>query len=637
MAASRKMTVRAKSKHIGHACEGHLRGMLTHLPGVRQDRVVRALPFESPVEPDAVLLDKTGKVRAVFIVAFWGEAGSSHKKLHRTRTEFNESLRARAQAPTLFSADFQIVTVLYGAEGGWKEQILSDLGRQCAPMLFLPRALAARAAEQIVEKSFAEYCVTWESGQNDAREQLEASVAGRSLTVSEQGLLKLLERSLKAGGGTANTAPPALHESTVRLPVEEIRTRYRQGLGLLSLFPDDEVRAWKAGRSASHGPAAQQFARRAHFLGMGELSAQNSILGKKLAAFRLREPYDGSGRYEPHRPDFASWQALEVTDLEWILQAHREKTRNASKVFQGGAFDQCAGNVDGICSALAKQGRRVLTALRKHDLAGAASALANGGAVTAESWHPAVDEAQLFAVWAIAACALATARGDRAVRTQFDTRRQSAPDAATAKQLAQAILAAPDAINLFESAITFSAKVVTGDLVELAGIERPRLFSLDEPCSWLADVYMTLTTNSSHNPLNEILRRWLERRFPQVQWQGWPAARSVSPTVVCPEADARRQWCVVGRGNDGTLIAAETKAVTANNWGNKSKELYDKVAELRRVAVEANRKSLGILLFDGDLPTEVRRELSSGIGHDEVWSVDEVLAELRGGVGGRRA
>jgi hypothetical protein len=139
---------------------------------------------------------------------------------------------------------------------------------------------------------------------------------------------------------------------------------------------------------------------------------------------------------------------------------------------------------------------------------------------------------------------------------------------------------------------------------------------------------MTLTTNSSHNPLNEILIRWLALRFPKYSFQGWPDRRSVSLTVAIPGTNSRRQWCTIG-GDARHVVAAETKAVTANNWGNKSKELYDRVSELRKVATGAGVKAKSILLFDGDLSSELLAELSTGIGHDEVWTVDEILGELR--------
>src|SRR5437867_4096300 len=133
MPPRRTVTARATTKHIGHACEGHLRGVLRHLARIRGVSVARQLPVDFPVDSDALLIDPRGKVSAIFIVAYWGEAGSSHKKLHRTRTEFNELLRARYERPDAFNDNFRVVTVIYGAKGGWKEQILSDLAAQCPP------------------------------------------------------------------------------------------------------------------------------------------------------------------------------------------------------------------------------------------------------------------------------------------------------------------------------------------------------------------------------------------------------------------------------------------------------------------------------------------------------------------------
>ena len=141
----------------------------------------------------------------------------------------------------------------------------------------------------------------------------------------------------------------------------------------------------------------------------------------------------------------------------------------------------------------------------------------------------------------------------------------------------------------------------------------------------MADFYNTLTTNPSHNPLNEILLRWLTMRFPALEWRGWPNQRGTGPSV--SDDGGRRQWTFVSR-TDALVICAEAKSVTANNWGNKSKEIFDRVAELRTACASAGIECLTLLMFDGDLSQDNLRELSSGIAHDEIWGVDEVPAKL---------
>jgi len=77
------------------------------------------------------------------------------------------------------------------------------------------------------------------------------------------------------------------------------------------------------------------------------------------------------------------------------------------------------------------------------------------------------------------------------------------------------------------------------------------------------------------------------------------------------------------------LVCGEVKTVTANHWGDKSKEIYDRIGELNRAAHIEEREVLSILLFDGDLGREALEELQTGIAHKEIWTVDEVLEELR--------
>ena len=43
----------------------------------------------------------------------------------------------------------------------------------------------------------------------------------------------------------------------------------------------------------------------------------------------------------------------------------------------------------------------------------------------------------------------------------------------------------------------------------------------------------------------------------------------------------------------------------------------------------AGLESLSILVFDGDLSPQNIQELNSGIAHDEIWTVDEVIADMR--------
>lgn len=238
---SRKITGLNKNKHFGHACEGHLRGLLLHIPSVNKDHLSRALPFQTAVESDAILLNPDGKIRAIFVVAFWEHAGSSEKKLYRTRTEYNEIACALSKHPDAFAKDFKVVTVVYGSESGWKAKVLGDLRQDCAPVIFLPDLLGKKETKLLAGELFRTYCVRWEAGA-DARKHVEDSVAGRALSAIERKLLAAVMESLRRKGlAVRETVLPAC---SVRLPEKCISSRYRQALGVLSLFSDEEIGKW---------------------------------------------------------------------------------------------------------------------------------------------------------------------------------------------------------------------------------------------------------------------------------------------------------------------------------------------------------------------------------------------------------
>jgi hypothetical protein len=624
--ARRKLTKRNRSKHVGHACEGHLRGLLLHLPGVTEARLTRTLPFVTPVKSDAIVLDNTGKLRAIFVVAFWDHAGSSEKKLYRTRTEFNELVRERSRQPDLFAKNFQIVTVLYGSDSGWKKQVLRDVLAECAPALFLPAVLGPGPADAMVRDIFTGYAEHWEAGRPNARQYVETSVAGRSLDATERKLLKALAGCLTGSRPTKKTV--TLVRSTVRLPPRPVRTRYRQAFGVLSLFPNVEIDQWISHRSPLVNAFTERFVRRAVFLDMGRLLVTPSIAGRTIINFVPRSAHDASGNYEPHRPDFTSWEQCKREDIHWILNAHRDKASHSSQVFAGGALDQCFGNYEDICLTIATAGKSLLKAINNGDLMAATEVLAGGAPVGSENWQPCAGRAVFYPLWGFAVSALAIAVSDRGIRSEYDARRQSSPERRTAEKLARRLAASALAQKVLHEAIAFAGLLPAAPLDTVARLEQPRLLQLDEPCSWVADAYMTLASNASHNPLNEVLLRWLAQRFNTHDFIGWPASRSVAFSAVSRRATSRRQWCVIGVKGKG-VIAAESKAVTSNNWGNKSKELYDRVSELRKAASQVDVQAKSVLLFDGDLTSEIMAELATGIGHDEVWTVDEVLALLR--------
>lgn len=626
MPNKRTINDRARGKHVGHACEGHLRGLLTHLPGVTPDQITRTLPFESPVEPDAVLLSLDNRVRAVFIVAYWENSDNSHIKYYRTRTEYLEVLRAAELDPSRFDEGFTVITVLYGAANGWKEKLLNDMANQCAPMVFVPR-ISGCDWQSLVGFAYRTYLDRWEAGYTDAREYVEHAVGLDTLDSNCILLLSEIASALLAPR-IAHQEQPA-RSSPARIPSAQVSTRYRQPLGILSLFRPEEINAWRASRNLASEALVQDFALRAHFLDMGKLSVTTSIRRDVIVSFHPRQAIEPDGRYAPHLPDFEKWERLASEDLSWILDAHRERTGSTSSVFRGGTYDQCAGNYRQIAAALLEGIPSLIESLHNGNTQRFSETMLAASLTEPETWHPALGNASMCPLWSIAVCALAIAVNKRKIRSDFTSRRLDVPSGPDSMALFRAISPVNIAVQtLLTETLNYLESIYKGDLESLAKCERPRMFSISEPCSWLADHYNTLTTSSSHNPLNEVLSQYLTTRFPDVDWFGWPTRRSVSASVVLGDAGGRRQWAMAGVDGE-CLVCGEVKTVTANHWGDKSKEIYDRIGELNRAAHIEEREVLSILLFDGDLGREALEELQTGIAHKEIWTVDEVLEELR--------
>ena len=192
--------------------------------------------------------------------------------------------------------------------------------------------------------------------------------------------------------------------------------------------------------------------------------------------------------------------------------------------------------------------------------------------------------------------------------------------------MARDLVRLPESVRVLEEVVSFCTAMLTKDLGVIAAAKVPDLFEPANPSSLLKDFYNTLTTNSSHNPLNTPVRKWLETKHPGYTWHGWLNRRSVSVSDVLGVKVGRRQWQFIGVSADKkTVVSAEVKSITGNNWGNKSKELYDRVAETRATAIAAGVKITCIGILDGDIGKEEFAELGTGIGYDEVYSINEIL------------
>jgi hypothetical protein len=313
-----------------------------------------------------------------------------------------------------------------------------------------------------------------------------------------------------------------------------------------------------------------------------------------------------------------------------ILESHRQRTCNPTSVFRGGTYDQIAGNWQDICNRINEFIPQIMNSLEIEDENTFIEITCSEEPVTAPDWHPAYDMAYHFPVWAFVVCSLAIAQDERKIRSAFGARRQNQPSEDESAQLFDKCLEhKPVVISLLEELVAFSALLFSGALIDLTKAVRPKLLSIDEPCSWFADFYNTLTTNSSHNPLNEVVSIWLKNKFPNLEWFGWSDRRSVSLQNIFGEDVGRRQWQFIGLNrSEGKFIAGEVKSITQNHWGDKSKELYDRVAETRAAAQQIGWDDHTVCVIDGDVGSEQLEELRTGIGHDEIASIDEVIEEV---------
>ena len=628
----RTINRKAEGKHIGHACEGHLRGIVKRALAGTGLSLVREFPFSFHVNPDVIVLDNKGRVHTVIIVAFWNNADNSHMKYYRCRSEYAGVMTAIARQPEHFAKKPVVCVVLYGAPGGWKEQILQDLKTQCSPCFYLPNTFSAKEAAQLVRIAMAEYKPHWESGKSDSREYVEEITASkRRLEPSEQKLLRLIRKLLQKSFAAKAAPPisPTRVKSSIRIPGSPIATRYRQALGFLSLFPNAEIVASQAlARSGIPAGSATDYALRAHFLGLGRIIERKAI-GRTVLVFEPKSAVRlvaGKSVYAPDLLDFESWREIPQPKLLSILNSHRELTRNPGDVFEGGAFDQCIGNWRDICVEISTNTPAVLHAINAGDNDKLAKALLKSTSVGPEAWHPANRKAKFFPSWALAACAVASSKSDRALRSAFSARTQLRPSEEQANQLAKVLSRTASCAELLAHAVTFCSVMLSCDIRSVANTATPEVISPDNPCSLLKDFYNTLTTNSSHNPLNCPVHDWLLAKYSDFLWHGWPNRRSVGIAKLLKKGGGRRQWQFAGIDpKSRTVVAAEVKSITANHWGDKSKEIYDRVAETRATASAAGYDLVCIGVFDGDVGNAEFRELETGIGYDQVYSIKEVL------------
>jgi hypothetical protein len=634
-AAPARRAADAPGKHRGHAVEGHCRGLVAHLVRGTGRRVLRELPFPFPVNPDLVVAGEHGELHALGIVAYAEDARGTDKKFYRTRAEYHEILRRLVEEPARFAADFTPLVVVYGTAGGWKRELLADLRRHCPPTLFLPDLVGARRADRVVERAYACYRAHGQAGSARARAEVEEEVAGRPLSPSEHALEREIGRALARplARSAARRTVAGCRRTAAPVP-SPFQTRYRQGLSLASLFRDAELLAWRSeARTLDAGAtgALRECVCRGLFLDLVRVEERATLLSRALVA-QPRRPVVG-GDYAPGRPDFSSWEELPAARVVELLGEHRALPRSHPATFRAGALDQVAGSWRAHAALWASRLEPVAAALERRREREVAAALREEPAIAAEPWQPSAGMAAAAGLRGLLVAALATVSRSRKVLSALGAR--GAPGrggAARASTLAARLVARPEAEELaalLRDVQRLAAQLLAGDLRGIARSPRPRLLSLDEPCSWVSAWYLAIVTNPSHNPLGGAALRWLRARFPGHRWTGWPERRSAPLRAVAPRHAGRVEWQFIGvqgrRGRQGgEVVCAEVRSVTANHVGDKSKEIFDRNDETRRAV--AGVRTVGFL--DGDLDPKVLSELAEGRGYDEVRSIRELFAEV---------
>lgn len=622
MGSSRQLRDSATGKHIGHACEAHLRAALRIYANSRGITVSRAFEIDGQVvKPDAVLTRSDGKIAAVVVCAYWDHSGSSEKKYYRTRIEYTVTHNLRSKYPDKFSKDFKVLTFFYGSKSGWKDLILEDLKKSCIPFVFLPDISSNWS--DVVKSAFQVYQKLWETGKAKTRELSEDYLMSNpDQTVTF--VLDAITPHLGDKRGSPTRTQAAVHH--VKSPEAGYSTRARQALGVLALVRDVDVLAWHA----NGGPADEciSMARTLFFLDCASLFTKKRANG--LAGVRWIHPrmaLDEAGKYAPGKPDLNLWTKHDRARLVQLLGLHRQgpaiyqSMKNAARV-------QAYSNIESVVMTWVRAAHVLNKAPRVSSLEGLWRLVSHlNTPVTTLEWHSChALSAMSYPLRDLIACSAACVVGIRSIRTELGCGR--------AKQdLGQSVNVArqhvPGIVNQIRDAAKFAQFCISDDFLdpEVEIPSRPEVLDLEAPQSLTSSLYNLLTTHPTHNPLGHLLLAYLRTMYPGNKWEGWPIKRSVPIKEIFPNTTCRREWQIWSRIDD-SFVFAEVKSVTDNHWGDKSKEIYDRILDTREACASNGVSCRCICLYDGDFFNEAYQEMQSGIGYDLVLGVDECLQEL---------
>lgn len=633
--ANKTIPARSRGQHIGYAVEANLRGLLKSVYQGPQYSIEKSLPFEFHVRPDIVVLEN-GKVKRVFIVAYNTVQENSNMKFYRTRSEFIELLKECRSGSDRFCPDFTPVIFFYGSESGWKDAIINDLKSDYQPFIFLPVEIGIAEAQEQVAKIFSDYSKWFSTKGANALSEIEEKSQLQQY-VYDKKICKILAK-LKAVPSNRDDAHKEAHDASLaRAPAELFSSRYRQGLSIFSLLPfysleffllrlipppldDDKIR----------------FIRLVKLLDLGDLIPQRRVGLDPLDRIKFfpRDRIDlSTGKRVAFKPDFYDFLRIEEPKLKSIVSKHRAVTKYNPKTFNSGAIEHCIGNIDFVidvfgrflplCSEYLGSGQhnKLLDVINKSPL------------VSPPAWLDEIyDKAFINPVWEAVVCALRMSQQISNPDAQVHSPaafRFTANGKHSNENLLSTIAHSDTSLaaDLLNEAAVFVRTLGCKDVSKIVSLEKPRLFDLDTRESWSNANYRAITTNKSHNPLNILLGSLLRYYHGQYKMFGWPDVRSVALShVFDSDTVGRTQWQMIGKSARDGFLFAESRTITLNNWGNKSKEIFDRISEVRLQSSKLGIMCITICLIDGDVDSAVMEELKSSRGYDYVYSVDEAVA-----------
>jgi hypothetical protein len=588
--------------------------------------------------------------------------GNSDMKWKRSRPEYveSETLATRLPAVRLDPA-YRTVMVVFGSK--WKGQVLDDFSRQLRPSIIVCRHLSE--AEELVLFRAVER-IYW-TFKGDRTQETAAYISAHPYQVPHsQAILRLLSRAI---WGKRQAKPTPLITSELRrLKVAKratrlpppFWTRYNHGLSLLALFPPDEQRALFELHSARElqptdlAEPAQSALVRALFLGVVSLVEVHRIRRKGeragvRVAFHLRRSvadFDFDFIFSRMPSKFATGMVVDLLGL----------ARDAPATFQGAVSSLRMSNLEALVEPAQWINRALLAHLNgKGGLDEIVEALRNHATVLPlpSVWRGSATP--LLAAWSYGVALVITLHGDRNASKRHRMSRVDVPTATEAKQLIRALLAGdkdlaiaklrqtsawltaldqrdwPVLSRLSTSRTRWLAAVGaarTGSDWEAADrLERDLPIAVDMfiPSSWLQWQYNVLATHPSFAPATLVAyRRLAQGETAGGDLHGFPSKRSVAISDLLPGHRGRAQFAMIGRVAE-KLVSYEGKSITENHFGDKSKELFDRVGEFKRACADAGVMGDAVIVLDGDFGVEQLNALGSATGYDRIYSLDEFV------------